>query len=94
VNKEIKQEAPQTDLLKVRKSAIELANLGDGQVAYIKEMTADEAGRMFPAIQGIPKGIALFALHAANGTPLALTDSRQAALAQAIEDDLVIASIH
>jgi hypothetical protein len=94
VNKEIKREVPQANLLKARLSAIELANLGDGQVAYIKQMTADEAGRMFPAIQGIPKGIALFALHAANGTPLALTDSRQAALAQAIEDDLVIASIH
>ena len=35
---------------------------------------------MFPAIEGLPKGINLFALHAADGTPLALTDSHQAAV--------------
>jgi hypothetical protein len=75
-------------------SPVELAQLGDGEVAYIREMTAKEAGRMFPAIGGIPKGIPLFALHAADGTPLALTDSRHAALNQASEDDLSIASVH
>jgi len=77
-----------------RISPVELAQLGDGKVAYIKEMTANEAGKMFPAIAGIPKGIPLFALHAADGTPLALTDSRHAALNQAMEDDLSIASVH
>lgn len=75
-------------------SPVELAQLGDGQVAYIKQMTATEAGKMFPAIAGIPKGIALFALHAADGTPLALTDSKRAALTQAMDDELSIASVH
>jgi len=75
-------------------SPVELAQLGDGEVAYIREMTAKEAGKMFPAIGGIPKGIPLFALHAADGTPLALTDSRHAALSQASEDELSIASVH
>ena len=75
-------------------SPVELAQLGDGKVAYIRQMTAKQAGKMFPAIAGIPKGIALFALHAADGTPLALTDSRHAALYQASEDELSIASVH
>ncbi len=75
-------------------SLVELAHLGDGQVAYIKEMTSDEAEEMFPSIEGIPVGINLFALHGADGTPLALTDSRSAALAHAIEDDLEVASLH
>jgi len=75
-------------------SPVELAQLGDGQVAYIKQLSAKEAGRMFPAIAGIPKGIPLFALHAADGTPLALTDSRNAAINQAMEDDLSVASVH
>ena len=75
-------------------SAVEFALLGDGQVAYIKQMTTAEAGKMFPAIQGIPKGIALFALHAADGTPLALTDSMQAALSHAMDDELMVARLH
>jgi hypothetical protein len=72
----------------------ELAQLGGGKIAYIKVMTADEAKQMFPAVEGIPAGIDLFALHAADGTPIALTDSRQAALGHAIGDELEIASLH
>lgn len=75
-------------------SQIELARLGGGQVAYIKELTSDEARRMFPAIDGLPKGIDLYALHAADGTPIALTDSRQAAVSHAMGDELEIASVH
>lgn len=72
----------------------ELATLGGGVVAYIKTLTSDEASRMFPAVKGLPEGINLFSLHAADGTPLALTDTRQAAVGHAIDDDLQIASVH
>ncbi|MCK5551170.1 MAG: DUF1150 domain-containing protein [Hyphomicrobiaceae bacterium] len=72
----------------------ELATLGGGVVAYIKTLTSDEASRMFPAVRGLPDGINLFSLHAADGTPLALTDTRQAAIGHAIDDDLQIASVH
>jgi len=72
----------------------ELARRGGGVVAYIKTLTHDEASRMFPAIEGLPQGIDLFSLHAADGTPLALTDTRQAAIGHAIDDDLEIASVH
>ena len=72
----------------------ELARLGDGKVAYIKIMTSDEARKAFPSIEGLPQGINLFALHGADGTPLALTDSRQAALGHALGDELEISPIH
>jgi hypothetical protein len=72
----------------------DLAKLGGGKVAYIKVMTPDEAKEMFPAIEGLPTGINLFALHAADGTPLALTDSHQAAVGHAMGDELEIASLH
>ena len=75
-------------------SPVELARLGDGEVAYIKRMTAKEAGKIYPAIRGIPKGIELFSLNAADGTPLALTDSRQAAIAQAHDGELAVATLH
>ena len=75
-------------------SMSELAQLGGGKIAYIKVMTADQAKQMFPAVEGIPTGISLYALHAADGTPIALTDSRHAALGHAMGDELEIASLH
>jgi hypothetical protein len=72
----------------------EFATLGGGVVAYIKTLTSDEASRMFPAVTGLPEGINLFSLHAADGTPLALTDTKQAAIGHAIDDDLQIAGVH
>ncbi|WP_045837252.1 DUF1150 domain-containing protein [Hyphomicrobium sp. 99] len=75
-------------------SELELARLGGGEVAYIKTLTSDEAIEMFPQIEGLPKGIPLFSLHAADGTPIALTDTLQAAIGHAQEDELLIAPLH
>jgi len=75
-------------------SMSDLAKLGGGKIAYIRVMTPDEAKAMFPAIEGLPAGINLFALHAADGTPIALTDSRQAAVGHAMGDELDVAAVH
>ncbi|MGD9502176.1 MAG: DUF1150 family protein [Methyloceanibacter sp.] len=72
----------------------ELAELGDGEVAYIKQIAPDAAERLFPSLSDAPKGIDLFAVLGADGTPLALTDSRSAAIANALENDLVPVSVH
>lgn len=72
----------------------EFAQLGDGEVAYIKQLDSDAAERLFPTLSEAPKGIDLFALLGADGTPLALADSRNAAIANAIENDLVPVSVH
>lgn len=75
-------------------SEIELAHLGGGEIAYIKTLSSDEASRMFPMVEGLPKGINLFSLHAADGTPIALTDTLQAAMGHAAEGDLQIAALN
>ena len=72
----------------------EFAQLGDGEVAYIKQLDFDAAERLFPALNDAPSGIDFFAVLGADGTPLALTDSRNAAIANAIENDLVPVSVH
>jgi hypothetical protein len=72
----------------------ELAKFGAGEIAYIREMTSDQAKAMFPAIEGLPTGINLFALHGADGTPIALTDSRDAAIGHAIGDALEVRALH
>lgn len=72
----------------------ELALLGDGEVAYIKQLDPDVAERLFPSLNAAPEGIDLYAVLGADGTPIALTDSRHAAIANAIENDLVPVSVH
>ncbi len=75
-------------------SEIEFARLGDGELAYVKELDPEEAARLFPALEGLPAGIDLFALVSADGTPLTLTDSRYSAIANAFEHDLEPVSVH
>lgn len=86
-----------TPIAPSRISLPELAGLGGGQVAYIKIVKPDQAERLYPQATGLeklPKGMDLFALNAADGTPLALTDSLASAIGHAIEDELVVASVH
>jgi Uncharacterized small protein len=73
---------------------VEFAQLGDGEVAYIKQLDLIVARKLFPALRTGAKGIDLYAVLGADGTPLALTDSRNAAIANAIENDLVPVSVH
>lgn len=75
-------------------STDELERLGGGEVAYIKTLSSEEANEIYPLDDTLPEGINIYALHAADGTPIALTDSMQAALGQAIDDELVVASLH
>lgn len=75
-------------------TASELAKLGGGRIAYIKVLSSDQARRMFPSIEELPDGIELYALQAADGTSIALTDTLQAALGHAVGDDLEVASVH
>jgi hypothetical protein len=91
MNKFEKEENSEIDAPLTRR---ELAELGDGEVAYIKQLDADSAERLFPALSTAPKGIDLYAVLGADGTPLALTDSRGAAIANAIENNLVPVSVH
>ena len=90
----MKNEHEKEDLALAPMSRRELAQLGDGEVAYIKQLDPEVAEKLFPALQSTPKGIDLFAVLGADGTPLALTYSRNAAIANAIENDLVPVSVH
>jgi hypothetical protein len=75
-------------------TAEQLAHLGGGHIAYVKPMRSEEARQLFPQVQGIPAGLQLFALLSADGTPILLTDSRDAAVANAWEHELQTVSVH
>ncbi|MFM8701221.1 MAG: DUF1150 family protein [Hyphomicrobiales bacterium] len=71
-----------------------LAALGGGKLAYLKPIKSDDIGIIFPGAPQIASGLNLFALLAADGSPILITDSRDAALANAMEQDLETVSIH
>jgi hypothetical protein len=72
----------------------EFAALGNGQVAYLKPIMSDELARIFPQAPAIEPGLQLFALLSADGAPILVTDSREAATANAWEHDLRMVSLH
>jgi hypothetical protein len=71
-----------------------LAHLGDGQIAYVKAITSEQVATLFPQAPKIAPGTRLFALHAADGTPIMLTDTREAAVANAWSHELQTVSVH
>ncbi len=72
----------------------EFAALGDGEWAYIKALSSEEAQAAYPTVDDLPKGLNLYALHAADGTPIALTDDMGTAIEHAMGDELEIAPLH
>ncbi|GGE32564.1 hypothetical protein GCM10007276_07310 [Agaricicola taiwanensis] len=75
-------------------SPSELASIGGGRLAYVKTMTSDELHEAFPLAPALQPGLKLFALLAADGTPILVTDTREAALANAWENELLTVSLH
>jgi hypothetical protein len=71
-----------------------LALLGGGRVAYVKAIRSEDVAALFPQAPQIAPGLRLFSLHAADGTPIMLTDSRESAVANAWSQELEAVSVH
>ncbi len=63
-------------------------------IAYVKQIRSEDVPGLFPEAPKIAPGLKLFALHAADGTPIMLTDSREAAVANAWSNELQAVSVH
>ena len=71
-----------------------LAVLGGGRIAYVRAIRSEDVQKQFPQAPQLQPGMQLFALHAADGTPMMLTDSREAAVASAWSQELETVSVH
>jgi hypothetical protein len=71
-----------------------LAGLGGGKLAYVKTIRSEDVQKHFPQAPELAPGSLLYALHAADGTPIMLTDSREAAVANAWSNELETVSVH
>ncbi|MGN6585197.1 MAG: DUF1150 family protein [Rhizobiaceae bacterium] len=79
---------------KISLTETQLAHLGEGVVAYLREIDSDELKGRFGNLPELQPGTKLWALFAANGQPILLSDTRATALAGAMENDLTPVSIH
>lgn len=68
--------------------------LGGGKVAYVKPIRSEDVHSLYPQAPELQPGMKLFALHAADGTPILVTDSREAAVANAMTHELETVSVH
>src|SRR5262245_38711514 len=71
-----------------------LAVLGGGRIAYVRTVRSEDVQKQFPQAPELAPGTLLYALHAADGTPIMLTDSREAAVANAWSQELETVSVH
>jgi hypothetical protein len=88
------KEADMTERERNAISQTELAHIGEGVVAYLREMDSEELRGKFPNMPEIASGMRLWAVFAADGRPILLSDERANAIAGALEQDLTPVSIH
>ena len=75
-------------------TADQFAHLGEGAIAYVRPMKSEEAQALFPQVQGLEPGMQLYALLGADGAPIVLADTKDAAVANAWEHQLATVSVH
>jgi hypothetical protein len=84
--------ARMTDFMQFTPEA--LAHLGGGRIAYVKQIRSEDVPQLFPQAPDLAPGLKLYSLHAADGTPIMLTESREAAIANAWSHELETVSVH
>jgi len=72
----------------------EFAALGGGHLAYVREIDSEKATSLIGKPVAVEPGTHIFAVYGADGEPLAITDSRAAAIANAEEHELMPMNVH
>lgn len=70
------------------------AALGENRLGYIRAIRSEEVAFLCADAPLLPPGYRVFVLHAADGTPILLADSREAALADAASQEIQTVSVH
>ena len=67
---------------------------GENRVAYIRAIRSEEVAFLCAEAPLLAPGHCVFVLHAADGTPILLADSREAAMADAASQEIETVSLH
>lgn len=71
-----------------------LAHLGEGALGYIREIQLNEARRLLGGQAKVAPNARLFCLYGADGTPVSISGSREAAEGSAFEHELLPMSVN
>lgn len=72
----------------------DLAHLGGGALGYIREIDGEVALKLLGEGAQVPPKARLFALYHADGTPVSISGTRDAAVGSAFEHELMPMSVH
>ena len=72
----------------------DLARLGGGALGYIREIGGEDASKLLGASVNVAPKAKLFALYHADGTPVSISGTRDAAVGSAFEHELMPMSVH
>ena len=72
----------------------DLALLGEGALGYIREIEVSEAKRLLGGEARVAPESRLFCLYNADGTPVSISASKEAAMGSAFEHELMAMSVH
>ncbi len=72
----------------------DLALLGGGALGYIREIEVREARKLLGGQASVANNARLFCLYSADGTPVSISGSREAAEGSAFEHELMAMSVH
>lgn len=72
----------------------ELAALGSGHIAYLRELSGKQINEAFPDTLSVDPTARIWALFAADGTPLMLAPDAGAAMAGAFQNELTPVAVH
>lgn len=78
----------------LRMSDRDFAALGAPKIVYVREIDTDDVRQVVGQEAEIPADARFFAVHAADGTRMAIVDSRDTAFAGARQYDLEPVSVH
>jgi hypothetical protein len=64
------------------------------RMAYIRAIKSEDVASLYPTAPLLAPGQQVYVLHAFDGTPIVIADSREAALADAASYQLETVSLH
>lgn len=72
----------------------DFADLGIQDLVYVHEVAVETALDLFPEIEELPFGSTLFAVHAADGTPILLAEDLESASHAAEEHSFTLQQVN
>lgn len=64
------------------------------RLVYVRPVTAAELSTMVNGLEDVPGDTMLYAVHASDGTPVAVLDNREAAFTAARQHEMEPVSVH